>query len=532
MAHRYGATIISTARQVKEKLAAKSIDADFILSYINGQLFTTPVFCHMNFLCACILAVTLMLPFSATADVGPADYRRSAVAGMFYPGDGRALAQMIARLTQQAEQTAIALPADRPLRALIMPHAGYTYSGLAAAHAAAALKNRRFEKIIVMGPDHHVGFQGCAVDDVDAYRTPLGDIPLHPDARRLRRLSEAVIRPPAVSAAREHSVEVILPFLQSWLPPFSVIPMVTGRVAPGIISQQIAPLLDDKTLVIASSDLSHYLPYNQAVATDRETIARILDLETDMLMNSQNRACGKIPIAVVINLARLYNWEPILIHYSNSGDSSSNRDRVVGYSVIAFYGGQSMAKKITKKQGAALVQLARKTIFERLGLKAENPEIDFENDPVLQERAGTFVTLTIDGALRGCIGSLTADESIISGVKRNAVNAAFQDPRFPPLTEEEAGRMAVEVSILTEAQPLAYKNPKDLLAKLTPRVDGVIIQKGLARATFLPQVWEQLPDKDTFLEHLCTKAGLPPNAWEHQDLNVFTYQVQSFESKK
>ena len=92
--------------------------------------------------------------------------------------------------------------------------------------------------------------------------------------------------------------------------------------------------------------------------------------------------------------------------------------------------------------------------------------------------------------------------------------------------------MAVEVSILTEAQPLAYKNPKDLLAKLTPRVDGVIIQKGLARATFLPQVWEQLPDKDTFLEHLCTKAGLPPNAWEHQDLNVFTYQVQSFESKK
>ena len=191
-----------------------------------------------------------------------------------------------------------------------------------------------------------------------------------------------------------------------------------------------------------------------------------------------------------------------------------------------------MAKKITKKQGAALVQLARKTIFERLGLKAENPEIDFENDPVLQERAGTFVTLTIDGALRGCIGSLTADESIISGVKRNAVNAAFQDPRFPPLTKDEAGRMAVEVSILSEAQPLAYKNPKDLLAKLTPRVDGVIIQKGLARATFLPQVWEQLPDKDTFLEHLCTKAGLPPNAWEHQDLNVFTYQVQSFESKK
>ena len=187
-----------------------------------------------------------------------------------------------------------------------------------------------------------------------------------------------------------------------------------------------------------------------------------------------------------------------------------------------------MTKKITKKQGTALVHLARKTIFERLGMKPEEPE----KDPAFSERAGTFVTLTINGALRGCIGSLTADESILSGVKRNAVNAAFQDPRFSPLTTEEVTRIAVEVSVLTEPQPLTYKNAKDLLAKLTPHTDGVIIQKGLARATFLPQVWEQLPDKVAFMEALCTKAGLPPNAWEHQDLKVLTYQVQSFESKK
>lgn len=191
-----------------------------------------------------------------------------------------------------------------------------------------------------------------------------------------------------------------------------------------------------------------------------------------------------------------------------------------------------MAKKITKKQGTALVQLARKTIYERLGLKAENPELNLEKEPALQENAGTFVTLTIDGQLRGCIGSLTADEPIVSGIKRNALNAAFQDPRFPPLTREEAERVGVEVSVLTEPQPLVYKNAKDIPAQLRPNVDGVIIQKGLARATFLPQVWEQLPDKEVFLEHLCTKAGLPPNAWEHQDLKVFTYQVQSFESKK
>jgi AmmeMemoRadiSam system protein A len=268
------------------------------------------------------------------------------------------------------------------------------------------------------------------------------------------------------------------------------------------------------------------------VTTDRETIQWILELDAESLLYAPNRACGKIPIAVVIDLARTYNWQPLLIHYSNSGDATGNRDRVVGYSVIAFYGGQYMTKKITKKQGTALVQLARQTIFERLGMKAEAPEIDLEKEPALTEPAGTFVTLTSNGALRGCIGSLTADESILSGIKRNAVNAAFQDPRFPPLSKEEADRIAVEISVLTEPQPLTYKNPKDLLAKLTPHTDGVIIQKGLARATFLPQVWEQIPDKVTFMEHLCAKAGLPPNAWEHQELKVFTYQVQSFENKK
>jgi len=414
-----------------------------------------------------------------------------------------------------------------------MPHAGYSYSGYTAAHAALALEGRQFDKIIVMGPDHNVGFRGCAISDVTTYRTPLGVIDLHlEDIRRLREQPEIFIIPPPLSEKKEHSVEVILPFLQTWLDSFRLIPMVVGDASPELISRALMPLLDEETLVIASSDLSHYLSYSQAVVRDKETIEWIINLQSEKLVNSRNRACGKIPIAVVINLAQAYNWQPVFVHYSNSGDAAGNRDRVVGYSVIAFYGGQSMAKRITKKQGAALVQLARKTIFERLGLKAENPDIDLEKEPALQEHTGTFVTLTINGALRGCIGSLTADESIVTGIQRNAINAAFQDPRFAPLTKEEAVQMAVEVSILTPPQPLEYKNSKDLLAKLTPHVDGVIIQKSLARATFLPQVWEQLSDKEVFLEHLCVKAGLPPNAWEHQELKVFTYQVQYFESKK
>lgn len=485
----------------------------------------------MRSLCK-ILSIILSAVMIAGGGAARADCRPPAVAGMFYPKDPVELKRVIADLTRKAEKSGPAVPAGQPLRALILPHAGYSYSGFATAHAAPLLKQRQFDKIIVMGPDHRAGFRGCAISRVTAYRTPLGKINLHRDAERLRRHSNLFSTPPRVSEQKEHAVEVILPFLQTWLPPFELIPIITGGVSPEAVSRAIMPLLDETTLIIASSDLSHYLPYDRAVSRDRESIEWIVKLESEKLINSRNRACGKIPIAVVINLARVYNWQPLLIHYSNSGDTSGNRDRVVGYSVIAFYGGQSMAKKITKKQGAALVQLARKTIFERLGLKLEDPELDLEKEPALQEKAGTFVTLTIDGALRGCIGSLTADEPVVSGIKRNAVNAAFQDPRFPGLTREEADRIAVEVSVLSPPEPLEYKSPKDLLAKLHPNVDGVILQKGLARATFLPQVWEQLPEKEVFLEHLCTKAGLPSNAWEHQDLKVFTYQVQHFESKK
>jgi hypothetical protein len=479
-----------------------------------------------------IIFALLAAIIATTLPVFAVDCRQPAVAGMFYPGDATTLKQMIADLTRKAGKSPVKFPADRPLRALIMPHAGYSYSGFAAAHAAPLLENRHFDKVIVMGPDHQAGFNGCAVSNVAAYLTPLGKIDLHPEAAALLKDKGLFITPPSISEDREHSIEVILPFLQTWLDTFKLVPIVVGNVSPDALDKALMPLLDDNTLLIASSDLSHYLPYAEAVARDRETIGWILNLQSNNLENSRNHACGKIPIAVVINLARVYNWQPLFIHYSNSGDTSGNRDRVVGYSVIAFYGGQSMAKKITKKQGTALVQLARKTIYERLGLKAENPELNLEKEPALQENAGTFVTLTIDGQLRGCIGSLTADEPIVSGIKRNALNAAFQDPRFPPLTREEAERVGVEVSVLTEPQPLVYKNAKDIPAQLRPNVDGVIIQKGLARATFLPQVWEQLPDKEVFLEHLCTKAGLPPNAWEHQDLKVFTYQVQSFESKK
>ena len=182
------------------------------------------------------------------------------------------------------------------------------------------------------------------------------------------------------------------------------------------------------------------------------------------------------------------------------------------------------------EQGRALVALARRVIGERLGgpPPSTTSSLPSATDPALQNRQGTFVTIKIRGQLRGCIGNLAGTTSIYEGIRQNALNAAFHDPRFPPLRPEEFAAIHIAISVLTPAQPLAHQGGADLLDKLRPGIDGVIIRKGAAGATFLPQVWEQLPRPTDFLAHLCRKAGLPPDAWQGADLAVATYQAQYF----
>jgi AmmeMemoRadiSam system protein A len=192
---------------------------------------------------------------------------------------------------------------------------------------------------------------------------------------------------------------------------------------------------------------------------------------------------------------------------------------------------EPMSKKgdLTEAQGEFLLSEARKTIQTRLSGKTDRPRETKDLPAIFNEKRGTFVTLTIRGNLRGCIGHIIPQESLIEGIRENAVNAAFRDPRFGPVTRDEWKNVHVEISILTEPKPLAYTDGKDLLNKLRPGIDGVIIKKGFHQSTFLPQVWDQLPEKKAFLNHLCLKAGLSGNAWEKGDLEVSTYQVQAFE---
>lgn len=493
--------------------------------------------------------LTLVLLWTAgAAPLAAAQIRDPVFAGLFYPAQGTELKRTIAEHVTAAEKSTPLGNIAGHLRALIIPHAGYIYSGYTAAHSIQHLNGRSFSKVIVMGPDHRIGLPTAAISAVKAYDTPLGRLPLHPDAVRLRQTSNLFEYSPSSDRA-EHSVEVVLPFLQYALGAFQLVPIVIGAGAPDRIAAVLEPVLNRETLLVASSDLSHFLPYQEAVTWDRATLELIKNLEPEKLMRRRNSACGRAPIAVILHLARTHSWQPRLLNYTNSGDTAGDRARVVGYPAVAFYetshttsqttsyaiGGIQMENCNRPEQGDVLLDHARRTITEKLGR-----EIDLEaaaslekklQDNCYDKKSGTFVTLTLDGQLRGCIGNMSSALNLRDGVQQNAISAAFHDPRFSPLTEAELEKVHIEISILTDPRPLNYNDGDDLVQKLRPNVDGVIISKGHKRATFLPQVWKQLPRPDDFLSRLCMKAGLPARTWQAEVLDVQTYQVISFEEE-
>jgi MEMO1 family protein len=487
--------------------------------------------------CCLVIGIAVILLHGGVGRA--AEIREPVWAGGFYPADPAALVAVIDAFRQRAAATTLDLQPANRTRALVLPHAGYLYSGLTAAHAGRVLSPGVFRKVILLGPDHRVGFQHGAITTAAFYRTPLGLVKIHPDAATLLQQGKLFRSVPA-SEATEHSLEVLLPFLQSFLGSFELVPVVLGSTDPMVMAATLAPLLDQQTLLVVSSDLSHYLPYEEAVIRDRLTVDQLLALDADGLASGDNRACGREGLLVLAELARRQNWQPQLLHYANSGDTAGDKHRVVGYAALAFYDGERIAMQnpssLDRQQGQYLVQLARQTIEEQLQLPQERQKIEsLERSlsaPHFQEKRGVFVTLHKQGQLRGCIGSLIGYRSIVEGVREHAINAAFNDYRFRPVTGEEVADLEIEVSILSEPRTLDYADADDLLIRLRPGVDGVIIRQNGASATFLPQVWEQLPDPADFLNHLCQKAGLPPTAWRQGRLEVQTYQVQYFAEEK
>ncbi len=228
-----------------------------------------------------VIALSLAC-FSAVVEANAKDIRKPVYAGSFYPDTPEELTAIIKQFVNQVTPIHVDRPPHSSLRALIIPHAGYLYSGWTASHISLVLKKNQFRRVIVMGPDHRIGFKGGAISDVSAYETPLGRIPMNEDAVRLCQ-KKSLFRAIPVSDRVEHSVEVVLPYLQYFLKKFEIIPAVLGQGMDLAekVTAAFDPLLDQTTLLVASSDLSHYLPYQEAVARDRETIEMILNLKAD-----------------------------------------------------------------------------------------------------------------------------------------------------------------------------------------------------------------------------------------------------------
>ena len=425
--------------------------------------------------------------------------RPAAVAGMFYPRDARALERDVADLLDGVENLA---PRFGHPKALIVPHAGYVYSGPVAARAYDELGAARgiVKRVVLLGPVHRVPVRGLALPGSDAFETPLGRVPV--DAQAVQRLApfrQVVTSPEA--HAQEHALEVQLPFLQKMLGEFALVPLAVGDARPQEVREVIERLWGGpETLFVISTDLSHYHAYDEARAIDRATLSRIAALGTDI---NHEEACGATPLNGFLAVARARGLSIRLLGACNSGDTAGGKDRVVGYSAFALYEGERASLQDT---GDTLLGIARGAIGHGLGLAGEPPRTDAA--PWLARPGATFVSLHLEGKLRGCIGSLAASRALGADAAANALAAALRDPRFAPLTPPEWARCSLEVSVLSAAKPLQFADEAELLAQLRPGEDGVILEHEGKRGTFLPQVWESLPEKRRFLEELRSKAGI------------------------
>lgn len=425
--------------------------------------------------------------------------RPAAVAGTFYPGERDALSREVAEYLAEARA---APPAPAYPKALVVPHAGYIYSGAVAAQAYALLRPARglVSRVVLLGPCHRVAMRGLALPAATAFDTPLGRVPVDAGAvQAIAALPQVGVS--AATHAQEHALEVQLPFLQTVLGEFSLVPLVVGAAS----AEQVALVLDTlwggpETLIVISTDLSHYRSYEDARAIDARTVASILALETGI---DHEQACGATPLAGFLLAAKRRGLEGELLDARNSGDTAGGRDRVVGYAAFAFR--EPHAARFGDEHGRTLTGIARGAIGEVFGRGAAVVPAEHW----LREQRASFVTLTLGARLRGCIGSLDAHRPLGEDVAANARAAALRDPRFPPLTAAELDRVRVEVSVLSSPSLLAFGDHDELVAQLRPGIDGLILACDGRRGTFLPQVWEQLPEPETFLAHLKQKAGVP-----------------------
>jgi len=497
-------------------------------------------------LAAFALAYLMVFPAAAEERL-----RESALAGAWYPADPGELSDYVDGLLDAAK----AEPVEEPIRALIAPHAGYVYSGATAAQAFSLVRGREYRRVMVLAPTHRGGFAGISVADVDAYETPLGRIPLDTEAIAGLRGSELVISDPDAHA-REHAIEIELPLLQRALAPgWKLVPVLVGRLDSEDYEKAadlLRPLADDVTLVVVSSDFTHfgprfgYMPFppdREAPENIREldegAIERILARDAQGLLAYQAKTgitiCGYRPLALLLTMLPV-DAQVERIAYATSGELTGDWMNSVSYAALVVIGhspfsGQTAPSKAAPVVGHVLDEADLRLLHRLAVLGVEQAVLgpSADRDSEIQTRlsrlpeharnhAGAFVTLREDGQLRGCIGYILPRKPLYQAVLENGVNAAVNDMRFRPVGPEELEKLEVEVSVLSPPRAIGSAEEFRLGEQ------GIILRKDGRQAVFLPEVApEQGWTREEALSRLARKAGLPEDAWrEGASFEVFT----------
>ena len=422
--------------------------------------------------------------------------KKSASAGTFYPSDKEELTNLIRcfEIKQPPYSS----------RAVIIPHAGYIYSGKLAANGIQHLK-KDAKNVFIFAPAHYERIFGCTVCDYDTFETPLGDIKVN--KKLIRQAAEFCdCNKSNFAFEKEHSIEVQLPLIKYFMPEAEVVPVLYGCENFKNLCETLEYFwADENNVFVISSDLSHFYPEKEAVKIDNYT-ARMIE-ENNFSNFEQEQACGAVGICGLIEFTKKKNFSLIRTGLTNSSAATGDSSRVVGYGSWFLYEGEKN-NYIKEYYSDFVKKICKDSILS--GLQLGQAKIN-NYDCVFEQYGASFVTLELDGILRGCIGSIIAHKPLIKDLIHNAHAAAFSDPRFPALTLNEYNRITIGVSLLSKPERIEFETEEELLENLRPGVDGLIIRDGNYQAVFLPDVWEQLPDKQEFLEQLKLKAGLPKN---------------------
>jgi AmmeMemoRadiSam system protein B/AmmeMemoRadiSam system protein A len=459
------------------------------------------------------------------------EIRRSVVAGSWYPDDPEELITLVDGFLESAK------PIDGDPIALIVPHAGYTFSGPVAAYGFKQMDGKPYDTAIIIASDHQPPLSNpISVWAEGGFETPLGVVPVDTELAKALIASNPAITFDKQTHLDEHPIEIELPFLQRVCPDCSIVPILMGTSdedAINALAESLLSVLSDKRVVlIASSDLSHYPTFEDALRIDSATLASIetgepaqvqrtiQELRQMDLPNLLTCACGEGPILVVMQVAQGMGADiTTILTYANSGHSPlGDKEQVVGYGAVMFW--HYEPPTFTTQQREELLKLARDAVSNAMQnhqiLYAEN------DDPTLNRLSGAFVTLKSNGELRGCVGHMRGDTPLYQVVQEMAVAAATADERFLPLTLEELDQIDIEISVLS---PLRRVTDLDQIEVGT---HGLLIYDAGQQGVLLPQVAvEEGWDRDTFLNNLCEKAGLAANCWQKNPA-IYTFTAVAF----